>query len=249
MKHRLSLPLLKTLSSELARFSKLFHIHDDRSIPCSIATRLYRRAFQLGLCIFIEKSAFARADFDATPSEKIPPLLPARGEIPPTFWEQHGTWVVVGSILALAVLSAAIWLLTRPRPPVVVPPGTQAREALQDLGKYPEDGKILSCVSQVLRYYVAAAFALPEGELTTSEFCRLIAGHESIGQDLTNSICDLLRRCDDRKFAPAGLQGTTSAAEAPLAAVNAALNLVEQAEARLAAIREAAAGKVSQSQT
>jgi hypothetical protein len=244
MKRRSSQSLSKTRDSQSAGSSKLVHVPTNRSI----ATGVYCKAFLAGLCVLFEISALARADFDASPSDKIPPLLPPRGEIPPTFWEQHGTLVIVGSILTLAVISAAIWLLTRPRPPVVVPPGTQAREALQDLGKHPEDGKVLSCVSQIVRYYVAAAFALPEGELTTSEFCRLITGHEPIGQDLTNAICGLLRRCDDRKFAPAGLQGTATD-QAPLGAVDAALNLVEQAEARLTVLRQAEAAKVAQRQT
>ena len=48
----------------------------------------------------------------------------------------------------------------------------------------PEDGALLSQVSQILRHYVVAAFDLPPGELTTAEFCRAIAGHARIGPEL-----------------------------------------------------------------
>src|SRR4051794_5601334 len=35
--------------------------------------------------------------------EEIPPLRPPQGEIPPTFWEQHGLLVVLLSLLLLAI--------------------------------------------------------------------------------------------------------------------------------------------------
>jgi len=84
-------------------------------------------------------------------------------------------------ILLLALVSAAAWFLTRPKPPVVVPPDVQARLALEPLRQQPEDGVLLSRVSQILRHYVGAAFDLPPGELTTAEFCHAIDGHTQIG--------------------------------------------------------------------
>ena len=53
----------------------------------------------------------------------------------------------------------------------------QARAALEPLRGQSENGALLSRVSQILRHYVAAAFDLPPGELTTVEFCGAIASH------------------------------------------------------------------------
>ena len=52
----------------------------------------------------------------------IPPLRPPRGEIAPTFGEEHGLWVILGGVLLLGVISAGVWWLRRPRSAVLVPP-------------------------------------------------------------------------------------------------------------------------------
>ena len=50
--------------------------------------------------------------------DDIPPLRPPHAELPPTFWEQHGLWVIVaGSRSLLALVGAAVWCLLRPKPP------------------------------------------------------------------------------------------------------------------------------------
>ena len=85
----------------------------------------------------------------------------------------------------------------------------------------------------MLRQYVAAAFDLPPGELTTAEFCNLIERHEAVGQELARALNEFLHRCDERKFAP-------SPATQPLGAAAGALKLIDQAESRRAALRQAA---------
>ncbi len=132
------------------------------------------------------------------------------------------------------LVGAAVWFLTRPKPPVVVPPEVQARQALEPLRQQPEDGALLSQVSQILRHYVTAAFHLPPGELTTTEFCRAIAGHERVGPELSAALSDFLRQCDQRKF-------SLPAPAPPLSAVAQALKLIDQAQARLAALAQPAA--------
>jgi uncharacterized protein DUF4381 len=159
--------------------------------------------------------------------EKIPPLQPPRGEIPPGFWELYGVWVVVGSVVFLALCAALVWYLTRPKSVVPVPPGAQARQALERLRQQPEDGVVLSRVSQVVRRYAAQAFGLPPGELTTSEFCQALAGQQRVGPDLAGALAEFLRQCDERKFAPA-VPGPA------LGAVARALELIETSEARVA---------------
>ena len=157
----------------------------------------------------------------------LPALAPAYGEIPPTFWEQYGTMIIVAGLVFVVLAALAIWKLLQPKPPVVIPPEVLAREALSKLQGQCEDVKLLSEVSQILRHYVSAAFKLPNGELTTAEFCAVIEGNEPIGEELAQTTASFLRECDVRKFSPAN-------AAAPLNAASRALELVSLAEQRRA---------------
>jgi hypothetical protein len=169
--------------------------------------------------------------FAASPLE--PRLYPPEDPIPPTFVQQHSLAIAVGGIvLAGMILALALWL-RRPSRMAVVPPALEARVVLEPLREAVEDGALLSRVSQVLRHYVSAAFGLAAEEQTTAEFCCAIASHEHIGPDLASGISDFLRRCDERKFAP-----PTPAP--PLQGVAGALEIIEQAEARRAQLRQAA---------
>jgi hypothetical protein len=171
------------------------------------------------------------ADTNVPAPEQIPALRPPRAELPPTFWEQNSGWVMLGVVVVVALMALAAWWLTRPRPPVVVLPEVHARQALGALRRQPEDGALLSRVSQILREYVIAAFRLPPGEHTTSEFCNVITLNAEIGPELAAAFSEFLRQCDQRKFSP-------PAPAPPLGAVEHALQLVEQAQARIAALRK-----------
>ena len=161
----------------------------------------------------------------------IPVLAPPAAEMPPSFWEQHQTAIILGG-LALLVFEVIYWgARLRPVAPVVVAPEAEARQALSACASLPEDGKFLSEVSRILRRYLVAAFALPPVEATTAEFCTRLAGNERIGAELGDRITRFLRECDERKFSPAS-------AAAPLNAVASALDLVDRAEARRAASRQ-----------
>jgi len=131
----------------------------------------------------------------------------------------------------LGVIGATVWWLRRPRPAVVVPPETQARQELESLRQQGEDGAVLSRVSQIVRRYVSAAFGLPPGEMTTADFCRAIANHEQLGSELSAVLGDFLRQCDERKFAP-------PAPMPALGAVAESLKLIELAETRRAALAQ-----------
>jgi hypothetical protein len=187
----------------------------------------------LSLWLLAAQPLLAAATNSLNPNA-IPPLRPPHGEIPPTFWDQYSLWVVLFGVLLLALVGVAVWFLTRPKPPVIVPPEVQARHALEPLRQQPEDGALLSRVSQILRHYVAAAFDLPPGELTTAEFCRAIAGHAQVGPELAAALSDFLRLCDQDKFSP-------PAPVPPLSAVAQALKLIDQAQARRLALAQSAA--------
>lgn len=165
--------------------------------------------------------------------DDLPKLRPPREELPPAFWEQYQLPVILGGIGFLVVVGAIIWFVTRPKPPVIVPAEIRAKQALDLLLTRPEDGLVLSQVSQILRRYMAEAFALPPGELTTGEFCRVASSHEEIGPELASAVSEFLRRCDERKF-------TASPPAAPMAAVANALKLIGAAQARLADLRRRA---------
>jgi hypothetical protein len=171
--------------------------------------------------------AFALTDTNA---DSIPPLRSPHGEIGPGLWEQQRSTVVIGGAVLAVCLVVATWWIRRPRETTVIPPDIQARDALKPLLAEREDGALLSRVSQILRKYFSASFELTPGEVTTTEFCRMIIENEKIGPDLARPISDFLRLCDARKFAP-------SAPGDPLQAVTQALKLIELAETRRKALK------------
>lgn len=165
---------------------------------------------------FVSFSAFAQTN-------GLPMLVPAYAEIPPTFWERHQAIVIIGVLLAVALAALIAWKIFRPKPEPVLPPEQIARDALARLQAQPEDGKLLSDASQILRRYAGAVFDFPGGEMTTAEFCTSISQNQNIGTDLSGAISSFLRECDVRKFSPAG--GTI-----PVNAVNRALEIVARIE-------------------
>lgn len=212
------------------------------------------------ICVFILALSAALPVCAATNSEREEGILilsPPHGELPPTFWEQYGAWIALAAVLVLGLAVVVAWLLLRPKPPVVVPIEIQARRALDALRQQNENGRAVSEISRVLRRYVAAAFELPPDELTTSEFCRVLADHESIGPDLAGAVGEFLRRCDELKFAPSfapvrsvGVQAS-ACPDLPLfpqdtlkrelqPGATRALELVELGEARRAQLRQMA---------
>ncbi|HEY5344933.1 MAG TPA: hypothetical protein VIK62_01155 [Verrucomicrobiae bacterium] len=159
----------------------------------------------------------------ATDTNALPALVPAYGELPPTFLEQHGTIVLIGVLTLLILLTAFLWRLLKPKTPIILPPEIVAREALAKLQSQPEDGKVLSEVSQILHRYFSAEFEFPAGELTTAEFSSALAASEKISAELAQAIASFLQECDARKF-------STSPAAAPLNAAERACKLVALAE-------------------
>ena len=159
----------------------------------------------------------------AADTNALSALIPAYGEILPTFWEQNGTVVIIDVIVFLAVAAAVVWEIFRPKHAPVLPPEKIAREALTRLQAQPEDGKLLSAVSQILRRYVGDAFGFPGGEMTTAEFCTTISCYDKIGTELAGTIASFLRECDVRKFS---LKNSAT----PVNAVIRALEIIADAE-------------------
>jgi hypothetical protein len=163
----------------------------------------------------------------------LPALAPAYGEMKPMilgkevpeYWAQHEVLIIFTGVLAVVSAGVLIWLMLRPGAPVAAPPEVLARATLARLSGRPEDGKVLSEISQVLRRYFTQSFRLPLVELTTAEFSRALAGNESVGPELGAAVVSFLRECDERKF-------SASRSEIPLNAAGRALELVSKAEKR-----------------
>ena len=77
---------------------------------------------------FLRLAAFAQTSTNA-----LPALAPPYGEIPPTFWERHGTAILVGGVALIALAVLILWKLLQPKPPVILPPEVLAREALIEI--------------------------------------------------------------------------------------------------------------------
>jgi hypothetical protein len=168
-------------------------------------------------------------------ADEIPPLRPPRDELPPDFWEQHTASVSIGALLLVLLAGLLIWLWFRPKPPpVLTPPVLQARRELELLRTQPENGLVLSRVSQVVRRYFSIAFILTPDERTTREFCRALSGVTILRPEISAAVADFLQECDHRKFAPA-------ASLPPLDAVSTAERLIAEAEASREAVPPIAA--------
>jgi len=178
------------------------------------------------LSLVLAPIASLHADTNSRASDEIPPLHPPRPEIQPTFWERNAVWIAGGSLGFVAGAVALLLLLTRPKPEEVLPPEARARRELERLRRMPEDGAVLSRVSQVLRRYYGEAFEVPNVELTTTEFCGAISDLESVGTELAGTTSDFLRGCDQRKFSPAPPPA--------FGAVEQAFKLIKHAEERRA---------------
>ena len=211
--------------------------HSKRFAPFRCTNRKLRLRFieraALPLLLVPILSAAACGATNSESADDSLKLLPPYGEMPPGFWEQHGIAVILGALAFAAFVSFVVWYFLRPRPVEPLPPAAQARRTLNTLLNRPEDGASLSNVSQVLRRYIIAAFELPPGEPTTSEFCQTLAHNDKVGSDLSTAVAEFLRRCDERKFSP-------KTADEPLGAVARALELVAMGEKRLAQLRQEA---------
>jgi len=159
----------------------------------------------------------------AAETNELPALIPAYGELPPTFLESHQTAIIIGGFAFLAFVFLFVKTMLRPESPKILPPETVARQALAQLQSQPEDGFILSAVSQILRGYVGESFNLPSHELTTVEFCTVMEASPHVGPELAGNLARFLRECDVRKFSPA-------TAATPLNAASRAIELVVLAE-------------------
>ena len=172
--------------------------------------------------------AMALTKEEAT-SEKIPDLRPPIDLMTPTFWERHRSVILLAAALGVIAAGTVIWRLTRPKPVVVIPAETLARQALESWRGKPEDAALVAAVARQVRRFVQAVSKLPPDELTTDE---LLASLAQTAPDVAGAavvpwheaLTALLRECETREFAP-----VTPPPQARL--VERALALLEQIDA------------------
>ena len=190
----------------------------------------WERRSASGVILLAAHSAFAGASLRTNEGQLLPSA--PRGELPLSFMEQYGVWLALACVLA-AVTAAALWLLLRRKTTSQEPIEVWARRELTGLGRHTEDGTVLSRISHILRIYLATAFELPPGELTTAEFSRVMNASEKAGTEIAARVSDFLRRCDELKFA-----APPSPPPPPIQAAAGALALVEFGETRRAWLRQ-----------
>ena len=205
----------------------------------SIGIRFRRRGYLCSICwwgvqILFWLALTAHAQF----GDEVPPLEPARPEMPPTLWEQFGLMFVVVVVGFHVLVGLLIWWVVKPRPRVPVPIAVQARRELAALREHPQDSRTLSAISRTVRRYFLAAFQLPADEVTTADFSRLLLEQKRIGAELVGCVVGFLQECDVAKFAPKG-------GGSPGDSIARALDLVEQGERRRAEIARIAPGQQS----
>jgi hypothetical protein len=222
----------KSLKSEPRfAFSHLPSLRSVRSLRlrfgCDSAALCSSRLCSLIFLLFYSYNLLGQTN--PASRDDLPPLRPPRAEMLPSFWELHQVAFVAVAVSLLLLVSAAVWVYTRPKPPILTPPSTKARAALNNLRNQPETGELLSKISQVTRSYFLAAFNLPQRELTTAEFSRIIVEHETVDRSLAEAVVEFLGQCDHRKFAP-------PSELPPLRALDCALKLIDEAEIRRGAV-------------
>jgi LPXTG-motif cell wall-anchored protein len=123
---------------------------------------------------------------------------------PLTFWERHGTEIIIYSILGLALLALVLWLLLRKK---TTPPLTPYERALQDLlfarglQDTGQDKAFAIAASDAVRRYLESAYHVPAPERTTEEFLQVAAHQVWMQGELTTLLRRFLEFCDLAKFA------------------------------------------------
>jgi len=184
------------------------------------------------LLLLFSPSLLAQTTNVALDPDEIPPFRPAKPELPPSFWEQYGLWVVLGGV-ALLVMAAALWrfIVSRPPPPEPLPAET-ARAALASLASaHPQPAGIATPaladrVSAILRTYFVAVLKLPAPQPTNRELAAELRSQPQFNPEFREQAGAFVLALDEQRFDPQ--------ATAPMPdAVQKAVTLVEQTEAAL----------------
>ena len=124
--------------------------------------------------------------------------------VPLTFWEKHGTEVIIGSVAGVILLALIIWLLLRKKPVPPLTPYEQAQKELayaRGLQGSGQDKIFAVAASDAVRRYLESAYRIPAPERTTDEFLLEASRHTWLQGELTVLLKRFLEYCDLAKFA------------------------------------------------
>ncbi|MEW6428953.1 MAG: hypothetical protein AB1568_13065 [Thermodesulfobacteriota bacterium] len=138
---------------------------------------------------------------DGQPADILPPL-----ELPHPIWPYLA---IAAGALALGLLATGLYLRRRRRPrpaPPPLPPHRLAERQLDELAGrgLPEQGQgklFHILLSDILRSYVEARFAIHAPEQTTEEFLAQLRHDDRLAGEHKDSLKRLLNHCDMVKFA------------------------------------------------
>lgn len=132
--------------------------------------------------------------------EKLPELV-----LPETQKSQWWLWAALAA-LAVAAVGGIIWLKTRARPEIILPPDVVALGALNNMEKreIPTESKAVDAwyveLSDIVRKYIEGRFELQAPRLTTEEFFELAKSSNALSDENKNVIRKLLEHSDRVKF-------------------------------------------------
>ena len=170
----------------------------------------------------------ANAPAPAPASATGPDIHDLHSLVPLTFWERHGTEIIISSILAVAVIALILWLLFRKKPVVSLTPyqlALQELEFARGLRDTGQDKIFAISASDAVRRYLENAYQMPAPERTTEEFLQVVTNHVWLQGELTALLRRFLEFCDLAKFA-----GQQFGAEEREQLLNAAREFIETAE-------------------
>jgi len=147
---------------------------------------------------------------------------------PLSFWEKHGTEVIIFSGLGVLLLALLLWWVLRKKPEIPLTPYQQALKGLEfarGLQNCGKDKVFASAASDAVRNYLESAYQMPAPERTTEEFLQVAARHVWLQGELTTLLRRFLEFCDLAKFA-----GQQFGEEESTQLLNAAREFIEAAE-------------------
>jgi hypothetical protein len=164
----------------------------------------------------------------AAGSATAPDIHDLHSLAPLTFWERHGTEVIVYGLLGATLLAVGLWFFLHKKP---VPPLTPYERAMRELQfarglrDTGQDKVFAIAASDAVRHYLENAYQMPAPERTTEEFLQVAASHAWLHGELTTLLRRFLEFCDLAKFA-----GQQFGAEEREQLLNAAREFIEAAE-------------------
>lgn len=141
-------------------------------------------------------------------SEVFENLSPIADKIEPSFFEANWWWIVLILLVAAFVLGIVVSKLnSRPAPSAF----EIAKLRLNACKNESDDKQYAALLSNAVRDYISAMFAIPAPEQTTEEFLESAAKSEKLSAEFSEKIEAILKLADLAKFA--GAQFDTSQRE------------------------------------